>query len=209
MTTMYMFCPKTGEYLGSRPAQIVGGKEVIKSSTATPIPPPGEIPAGSVARWTGAAWEVVEDHRQKTDEHGTKDGGTPYWLPEDDHTSPPRYMETPGPLPEGALLERPAAPPPTPEEIEAEFTSRIQARLDDFARTRGYDGILSACTYAGSGVLKFEQEGRYAVQSRDATWDKAYELLAGYQASGGVPDWEEVEAALPVLAWPAAEGEAA
>ncbi|MBP5856268.1 DUF4376 domain-containing protein [Marivibrio halodurans] len=29
-------------------------------------PPPGEVPAGHVARWTGAAWTVVEDHRGET-----------------------------------------------------------------------------------------------------------------------------------------------
>ena len=37
---------------------------------------------------------------------------------------------------------------PSPEEIQAEIVAAAQQRLDDFARTRNYDGILSACTYA-------------------------------------------------------------
>ena len=90
-TTMHTFEVRTGEYLYYRPAQIVGGKELTKSSTATTTAPPTDIPEGHAARWTGAAWEVVEDHRQHMDEHGTKQGGTPYWLPGDDHNSPARY----------------------------------------------------------------------------------------------------------------------
>jgi hypothetical protein len=128
-TTMYMYNLATGEYLGSRPAQVVGGVELTESSTATPIAPPADIPDGHIPRWTGVAWETVEDHRQHMDDAGTKQCGTPYWLPGDTHTSPARYMEDLGPLPDGALLEQPAAPPPTPEEIAAARKAEILARL--------------------------------------------------------------------------------
>jgi hypothetical protein len=202
-TTMYMYDLITGELIGSRPAQVVGGKEITESSSATPVAPPA-IPDGHAARWTGSSWEVVEDHRQYLDDNGTKQGGTPYWLPGDTHASPARYMDALGPLPDGAMLERPAPPPPTPEEIQAEFTRKIQERLDDFARSRGYDGILSACTYAASDVTKFADEGQYAVTVRDATWAKAYELLAGYETSGTIPDWADIETQLPALVWPEA-----
>ena len=100
-----------------------------------------------------------------------------------------------------------ANPLPSPEEGQAEFTARIQERLDAWARTRGYDGILSACTYATSTVAKFAAEGQAAVQARDATWNTAYDLLAQYQAAGTLPAWEDVEAHLPPLAWPQAEPE--
>ena len=111
-TTMYTFDLRIGVLTGSRPAQVVGGKELTVCAGATPVAPPADIPTRHAARWTGSAWEVVEDHRQHMDEKGTKQGGTAYWLPAegDDYTSQPRYMETLGPLPEGAMTERPEKP---------------------------------------------------------------------------------------------------
>jgi hypothetical protein len=125
-TTMYVYDLITGEMLYSRPAQVVGGKEITESASATPVAPPADIPAGHTVRWTGAAWETVEDHRQKTDEHGTRQGGTPFWLPGDTHASPARYVEELGPLPEGAMLEVPAM---TPEEVAAQRKREIMGRL--------------------------------------------------------------------------------
>ena len=96
--------------------------------------------------------------------------------------------------------------PPTLEEVIADYEARIQARLDDFARSLTYDGIMSACTYATSGVDMYRIEGQYCVDARDDTWAKAYELLSAIlptvQAGGAIPAWEEIEAELPVLEWP-------
>ena len=102
-TTMYTFDLRTGALTGSRPAQVVGGKELTICAGATPVATPTDIPTGHAACWTGSAWEVVEDHRQHMDSKGTKIGGTPYWQPAegDDWQSPPRYMDSLGPLPEG------------------------------------------------------------------------------------------------------------
>ena len=58
----------------------------------------------------------------------------------------------------------PAPPPPSVEELQIIFTSAIQEHLDSFARTRNYDGIMSAATYATSTVPKFHAEGQYAVE---------------------------------------------
>ena len=94
-------------------------------------------------------------------------------------------------------------PPPTPEQIVAQYTAAVQKHLDDFARTRGYDGILSAATYATSTVPKFAAEGQYAVEARDATWAKCYEVLAAVEAgSSPMPTLDELLAELPVLTWP-------
>ena len=83
------------------------------------------------------------------------------------------------------------------------YTAAIQKRLDDFARTRNYDGILSAATYATSAVAKFKAEGQYAVEARDATWAKGYEILAAVQAgTRPAPTLDELAAELPALAWP-------
>ena len=93
--------------------------------------------------------------------------------------------------------------PPTTEQIIAEFTYAIQQRLDDFSRTRGYDNILSAATYATSTVAKFATEGQYAVDARDATWSKSYEILAAVEAgTRPVPTLDELLAELPALTWP-------
>ena len=90
-----------------------------------------------------------------------------------------------------------------PEEIQAEFTGAIQARLDAFAQTRGYDGILSAATYATSTIPQFAAEGQYAVEARDTTWAKGYEILNAVLAGQRpMPTLEEVFAELPVLEWP-------
>lgn len=96
-------------------------------------------------------------------------------------------------------------PAPTPAQIEAGFTAAIQHRLDGFARTRGYDSILSACTYATSTVTKFKSEGQACVNLRDATWSAAYAILAQVQA-GTRPmpaSIADIEADLPAAVWPA------
>lgn len=94
-------------------------------------------------------------------------------------------------------------PPPTIEQIIAQYDAAVQQRLDDFAKTRNYSGIMSACTYATSTVPKFKAEGQYAVEARDATWAKCYEVLAAVEAgSRPMPTLDELLADLPVLAWP-------
>lgn len=128
-TTLYTFDLRTGALTGSRPAQVVGGKELTICAGATPVAPPTDIPTGHAARWTGSAWEVVEDHRQHMDSKGTKIGGTPYWQPAegDDWQSPPRYTEELGPLPDGAVTERPAKPLSV---LKAEKEREITAACD-------------------------------------------------------------------------------
>ena len=108
---LHMYDLKTGEYTGSRDAtQRPNGEYILEATGATPVALPASIPSGHVARWTGDAWETVEDHRQHMDERGRKEGGTQYWLPCDTWRSEPRYTEELGPLPDDALLERPERP---------------------------------------------------------------------------------------------------
>lgn len=89
-------------------------------------------------------------------------------------------------------------------ETEARYSAAVQARLDAFARERGYDGILSACTYATSTVPRFAADAARAVSLRDETWDSCYTILAEVQAgTRPVPTLAELVAELPVLTWPA------
>lgn len=88
--------------------------------------------------------------------------------------------------------------------IKASVEQATQQRLDDFAKTRNYDNILSAATYANSAVPKFRAEGQYAVEARDATWVKLLQILSDVE-SGNRPvpqDYTDIEAELPPLIWP-------
>lgn len=97
----------------------------------------------------------------------------------------------------------PPQPEPTIEELQQQFTDAIQGYLDDFARTRNYDNILSAATYATSTVPKFRAEGQYAVEARDEVWATGYEILDAVIAGRrSIPGLEEVLSELPRLAWP-------
>lgn len=90
------------------------------------------------------------------------------------------------------------------EQLVAELSSQIQARLDNFAATRKYDSIMSACTYVTSSVPKFKAEADYCVAVRDATWATAYTIL-GQVLGGQRPRPASIEdfvAELPPLAWP-------
>lgn len=97
-------------------------------------------------------------------------------------------------------------PEPTPEEVLAELTAAVQRHLDDTARTRNYDGILSLCTYAQDPDPKFAAEGMAGVAWRSAVWRTCYsvmdEVLAGTR---GIPTAEELIALLPPFAWPGEE----
>ena len=88
--------------------------------------------------------------------------------------------------------------------LQQSIVDATQQRLDDFARTRNYDGILSACTYATSAVPRFAAEGQYAVQARDATWAALYAFMADVQAgTQPVPTgFADIEPDLPALEWP-------
>ena len=110
---------KNGEYKGTQEAQKrPNGKFITDVIGATTQEPPA-VGEKQAARWTGSEWEIVQDHRQKRDKGGViiETSGTPYWLPGDTWRTQARYVTELGPLPEGALLERPAK---TAEEIAAD-----------------------------------------------------------------------------------------
>ena len=96
-------------------------------------------------------------------------------------------------------------PEPTPEEIQKQMTDAVQTALDNFAKTRGYDGIMSACSYSNSTDAQFKLEADYCIALRDTTWRKGYEILAEVKAGNRpVPSVEELIAELPVgsAKWP-------
>jgi len=91
----------------------------------------------------------------------------------------------------------------SPETIKFEITEAVQQRLDDFAKTRNYDGILSACTYATSTVAQFASEGQLCVNLRDATWGKLYQVMAEVEAGERTmpTGYVDIDSELPELTW--------
>lgn len=96
-------------------------------------------------------------------------------------------------------------PQETPDQLQARYTQLAQDALDAFARTRGYDGIMSACSYAGSTDAQFAAEAAYCMALRDRTWRAGYGILDAVKAGGmSLPSEAEFLAMLPVAdaAWP-------
>ena len=137
-------------------------------------------------RWMGTEWELVPDHRERsatTYPASLVQGGTPFWLPTegDSYTSPPRYMDSLGPLPEGAVTERPEKPAPTEKELFATLRAARDVRLAEYdtlmaqlARWLRIATTESATTalYAKIAELDTWAEALCALPSADgAPWD--------------------------------------
>lgn len=58
-----------------------------------------------------------------------------------------------------------------------QILKEVQTTLDMFARNRGYDNILSCCSYSSSTNEKFRQEAEYCIKLRDYVWIKTEEKL--------------------------------
>jgi len=71
--------------------------------------------------------------------------------------------------------------PPSPPTL-SEFESAIQSQLDTYAQSWGYNDIATACTYVGSTVPKFSNEGTALRNWRDSTWLSAETLVSSIQA---------------------------
>ena len=193
-TMMYMFDAKTREYKGSRPAQELNGKALTKSAFATPTPPPASIPEGHVARWTGSEWELVEDHRQHLDSTGTKQGGTPYWLPSegDDWQSPPRYTEDLGPLPSGATRQRPEKPlSVVREEKEREIRSACDAAIIPSLTMPAASPSATEVSVAAASLAAVDPDGPDTLLALHAA--RRDELLALVRAADSIAAVQQVE----------------
>ena len=90
-------------------------------------------------QWTGNAWKMVDDHRERKSplfDAALEQDATDYWLPGDTNASPARQMKNIGPLPEGAVTKRPAkTDAELLEEAKATKTAEIAA---------GYDAAVAA-----------------------------------------------------------------
>lgn len=96
-----------------------------------------------------------------------------------------------------------AEPAPTQAEIlaqaQATFTSIVQNYLDSTAQGRGYDNVVSVCSYAGA-PNPFQAEGIKFVEWRGNVWATCYSVMNDVLAgTRGIPTEVELLALLPTL----------
>ena len=85
----------------------------------------------------------------------------------------------------------------------ARLTAAVQRHLDETAKERNYDNMMSLCTYATSMNLKFMAEGQAGVEWRDNVWATCYQIMDAVEAGERpIPTEEELIAELPVFEWP-------
>lgn len=85
---------------------------------------------------------------------------------------------------------------------QARLTAAVQKHLDYKAKERGYDSILSACSYAAT-ANSYQAEGQKFLAWRAACWDKCYQILGAVKAgTRSIPTEAELLAELPVLVLP-------
>jgi hypothetical protein len=86
--------------------------------------------------------------------------------------------------------------------LKEQVVTTIQTLLDNTARSRGYDDIVSLCTYANSTIPKFKAEGQAGVDWRDACWAKCYQIMSEVQGgTRSIPTPEEILSELPNIIW--------
>jgi len=93
--------------------------------------------------------------------------------------------------------------PVDPEIVLQQLIEGVQAYLDTTVQQRGYDGILSLCSYSTSTDPRFGPEGRAGIIWRDTVWTQCYEIQA--QVMSGdipIPSLDELIAILPQMQWP-------
>jgi hypothetical protein len=80
----------------------------------------------------------------------------------------------------------------------------LQSELDRKAFEKGYDNILSACSYASQPEgAPFQAEGAAFLAWRSAVWDKAFKVIAEVTAGNQpFPTPEEAVAMMPELVLP-------
>lgn len=101
-----------------------------------------------------------------------------------------------------ASITRPVKPAKTTADeiaqIVYEITNAITIRLDKFALERGYDNIVSACSYVNSTVPSYVAEAQRCIELRDNTWQAFNNIVPSITAETVMSD---ILSQLPILSW--------
>lgn len=94
--------------------------------------------------------------------------------------------------------------PKPPEVVAAVWQQRktavVQKHLDATAQAKGYDGILSAASYAGSKHRVYGPQGIAFRDWRDACWDYAFQVLTDVKTGKRqMPTDEQLLSELPAF----------
>lgn len=181
MAIAHTYNPATRDYVSS--ADDYGYTPANATTTSLPSRPwTRQWP-----RWVGTGWELVADHRErKAPAFRAEDvqEATEFWLPGDTHDTPARQLFAPGPLPEGAMTERPEKPAPT----DAELFARLRAARD--AR-------LAATDYLVMPDYPLDEETRTEVEAyRQALRDLPAREGAPWDGGGELTPWPEMPASV-------------
>ena len=85
------------------------------------------------------------------------------------------------------------------EQAKASMESAVQSHIDSQAQALGYDGIVSACSYAGY-TNEFQTEATALGVWRSAVWTKAYQVQADVEAGTiPMPTVDELILMLPIF----------
>lgn len=88
------------------------------------------------------------------------------------------------------------------DKIQAEYEAEVQSHLDATAQTRGYDSMLSACSYASGTHPRFSVEGRDCLAWRSSVWEAAYQIMTDVRLGARpLPTVQQVIAELPPMVW--------
>jgi hypothetical protein len=199
---IYNYHPETREYLGSADADespLEAGQFLIPAHATTVEPPSVDLDQAAV--YVNGEWNVQPDHR-RVDLYSVVDGA-------------PVKVTDIGQLPSNTTtLPRPSRDHVWSEagwsvdaaarkaRVQRELVSLVQSQLNGVARERGYDNIVSLCSYATSGVERFATEARAGIMWRDNVWATCYQILADVEAGDRPePTPEQLLAELPTIAW--------
>lgn len=87
-------------------------------------------------------------------------------------------------------------------DLRAMTIQTVQSHLDSVASERGYDGILSLCSYATDPHPRFGKEGQAGVVWRGVVWSFVYEYAAAVESGAQPPVMPDaLVALLPPMTW--------
>ena len=197
MAKVYQFYA-SGEYAGESDDY---GSGVLPNNSTYKTPPDGPWKC-QWPRWTGTAWELVPDHRERSAALYSPElvqKATDYWLPAegDDWQSHPRRMKDIGPLPEGAVTVRPEKPlAAVQDEKRREIDAGYEAALVAALTMPIADPTPMTVSVETSALLAVDPD---AVDSIKAVLDvRRAELLAAVEAADTAAEVEAVKVNFPI-----------